>query len=687
LIHRRPFLVISLSAAAAFILYASLFLCFFVDDEAIPLIYARNLLRGRGLVYTVLEGRVEGYSDFLHVLWSAVLLRTTSALGFSNLAPLAIGKGVSLIAGLAIVLLTAWQMRRAGVNTPGLAAGLAFLALAGPLAIWSCSSLEAAVFALMVSALAFLLFVDQAATSTSRADSSERSLPLAAVMMLGIAILFERIDGFIYLGTLLAAAWLTSGPMRRRNLLGLSCALAVIACAYGAWRYAYFGSLLSTPLAAKVLYHFTGSANQVVNAEEDSYLRSFLNLYGIGAVAVLFLAGALSWRTKAARAAAISVIVLGVYVGVVGDWMFGWRLTVALLPLTALIIAVAVTRLPNRYAWLAAAAILLWSGIAARAFVTTYVNAHRWPVFWTRVRSDASAWLQPYGDVLVASRGLISAGDRIAYNQAGIVPYALDVENIDDLGICSRFIARMPTTDVVYTRVGRYSPLRNQPVLKTAQAYLLYQNVRFLVSRTHLLRGANRGDVPEFLLDGYFRRVAIDRAGENAIYERTDKDASAFQQNTDVFRENLAHVSRLVRASIGEEVIKGRDLAARFGFLREERTTFAFDTATEVNVQFAVGDEDVSALYVDRIAATMPTTMTVLLFNAEGHEVARKQIALTPNPQSVLESFEPHARARVLSMRWRTPRGIDRVSIKDIRLEGQSGALREYVHQNLQFRD
>jgi hypothetical protein len=289
--------------------------------------------------------------------------------------------------------------------------------------------------------------------------------------------------------------------------------------------------------------------------------------------------------------------------------------------------------------------------------------------------------------VLIASRGLISAGDRVAYNQAGILPYTLDVENIDDLGICSRFIARMPTSDVVYTRVGRYSPLRNQPVLKTAQAYLLYQNVRFLVSRTHLLRGANRGDVPEFLLDGYFRRVAIDRAGENAIYERTDKDASAFHHNPDVFRENLAHVSRLVRASVGEEVVKGRDLAARFGFLREERTTFAFDTATEVNVQFAVGDEDVSALYVDRIAATLPTTMTVLLFNAEGREVARKQIALTPNPQSILERFEPHVRARTLSMRWRTPRGIDRVSIKDMRLEGQSAALRAYVQQNLQFRD
>src|SRR3954466_16130223 len=101
---RRALEIVTAAACLLFAGYAASFLCFFVDDEAIPLVYARNLLRGRGLVYTVLEGRVEGYSDFLHVLWSAALLRATAALGVSNLAPLAIGKGVSFLAGIAIVL-------------------------------------------------------------------------------------------------------------------------------------------------------------------------------------------------------------------------------------------------------------------------------------------------------------------------------------------------------------------------------------------------------------------------------------------------------------------------------------------------------------------------------------------------------------------------------------------------------
>ncbi len=683
MIGRRPFLWIAVSASAVFILYASLFLCFFVDDEAIPLVYARNLLRGRGMVYTVLEGRVEGYSDFLHVLWSAVLLRLTTALGLSNLAPLAIGKGLSFIAGVTIILLTAQSMRRAGSSIPGLASGLAFLALSGPLAIWSCSSLETVIFALLVTLLAFLLFIDSPAT----VDSNERWFPIAGALALGILLLFERVDGFIYGGTLLTVALLTSRANRRRDLVVLSCALAVIAGAYAIWRYAYFGSFVSTPIAAKVLFHFSGAENRVVEAKGESYLGGFLALYGVGALAVLPVAVALARRSPTTRAAAISLVVLGTYVGLVGDWMFGWRLTVALLPLTALIIALGVTRIPNRYAWLVAGAILVWSGIASRAFVTAYVNANRWPIFWTRPHSSASVWLEPYGGLLAVSGGLIAPGDRVAYNQAGILAYALDVENIDDLGICSRFVARLPTTDVEYTSVGRYSPLRNQPVLETAQAYLLHQNVRFLVSRTHLLRGANRGIVPEQLLDGYFRHVATDPSGESAIYERTDKDAGAYQHNPNLFTENLAHVSRLVRGSIGEKVVRGTDLLRNFGCLREERTVLAFETATEVLVQFASGDQDAFSLYVDQISASTPTTLTLRLFNANGREVVERNIELTSAPRSIVELLEPHTQARTLSIHLRTSGGPDRVTIRDLRVVGQSAALRDYVRRNLQFRN
>jgi len=70
---------VAIAAAALFLLHAANYLYFFVDDEAIPFVYAQNLLRRRGLSYNTLEGRLEGYSDFLHVVWSTGVLAIVRA--------------------------------------------------------------------------------------------------------------------------------------------------------------------------------------------------------------------------------------------------------------------------------------------------------------------------------------------------------------------------------------------------------------------------------------------------------------------------------------------------------------------------------------------------------------------------------------------------------------------------------
>ena len=84
------------------------------------------------------------------------------------------------------------------------------------------------------------------------------------------------------------------------------------------------------------------------------------------------------------------------------------------------------------------------------------------------------------------------------------------MENIDDLGICSSFVAGLPTTDVYFTGVGRYSPLTDQPILRAAHAYLLYQDVQFVIARADLLWRANGDRWPDTLLDGYFVRAGGD---------------------------------------------------------------------------------------------------------------------------------------------------------------------------------
>ena len=80
------------AALVVFAAYTANFLYFFVDDEGIPLVYAQHLLRGHGLIYNSLEGLVEGYTNFLHVMLDTELLAGVRALGWPKLSVFFLGK-------------------------------------------------------------------------------------------------------------------------------------------------------------------------------------------------------------------------------------------------------------------------------------------------------------------------------------------------------------------------------------------------------------------------------------------------------------------------------------------------------------------------------------------------------------------------------------------------------------------
>ena len=90
-------------------------------------------------------------------------------------------------------------------------------------------------------------------------------------------------------------------------------------------------------------------------------------------------------------------------------------------------------------------------------------------------------------------------------------------------------------------------------------------------------------------------------------------------------------------------------------------------------------------MYIGGIKASAPSTIIVSLFGEAGRLVARKQVAIGPNVRRVLEAFDPGVRARGLSIRFTTAEGAARVTIADMRLLGQSAALRDYVRENLRF--
>src|SRR5882762_8742807 len=99
--QRRSVLDRSLLVATliVFCLHAAIYLYFFVDDEGIPFVYAQNLLHGKGLIYSQFEGPIEGYSDFLHVMISTLLLATVRLVHAPKIAVFLAGKALSLAAG------------------------------------------------------------------------------------------------------------------------------------------------------------------------------------------------------------------------------------------------------------------------------------------------------------------------------------------------------------------------------------------------------------------------------------------------------------------------------------------------------------------------------------------------------------------------------------------------------------
>ena len=664
---RRALVIITWAACVVFIVYAGCFLYFFVDDEAIPLVYAHNLVRGRGLSYTMLEGRVEGYSDFLHVLWSAALMVVTRGLGLSRLAPLLVGKAVSMIAGLLLIVWTSRAIARAGLRIPAAIAGLGFLCLAGPLAVWSASSLETVAVALTV-----LLF----ALAAWQGD-------FAPAVILGILIALERIDGPVYSACALLAA-LAADPGAWRRTARIAALTGLLVVAYHGWRFAYFGSLLSAPLESKVLFRLAAPPHIVSKIPQIAYLPGLLSVYGWIGAAALAAAAVAAARNAGGRAALAMLVLLGLYAERVDDWMFGWRFTVAMAPFAAIVFAIAVDRLPRRGAALAAAAICLWSVASAYTFATLYTTSEGRPIFWLSPRGGETAWLGRYAELLASARQIMRAGDRIAFNQAGLLPYALDLENIDDLGICSRFVARLPTTDIVYTGVGRYSPLTNDPVVRTAHAYLLYQNVKFLVTPIDLVRKANRGTVPDRLLDDAFSRVPDEALRDNVIYQRTGKATDDFARNPAAFTENVAHYSRVVRASIDGRALTDAEIGPQLPFLRELNFVRHFTHSLTIDVTFAATDEDIHDVYINGVWATSPAKMSLVLNSQAGRPVYSTGVDITPTNARVLLPVPAGTRASGMSIVIEAS-GDDNLSLADLRIEGQTDALHHYIRRNLRF--
>ena len=541
LVEVPRYITAAIILAALFVVHALTYWHFFVDDEAITLVYARNLLEGQGLRYNMLEGPVEGYSNFLHVWVLAAVLALVRAAGADIVWVFAAGKLLSIACGAAIVALTVRLAHRLGLPAFAAWSGGLVVALAGPLAVWSNSTLETVPFA-----LALLLLID---ATLPRAD---RPLAVAAA---AIAVMLMRIDGLLYAGAWLAARFVAADTGTRRVLWRrVAPAAAVAVVAYHAWRVWYFGALLPMPLQTKVLHKLIGNEASVVIAAPSAYLSDVVRRSGLPVMLAIFAAVALIVRSPwrgAAMAAGLTLAALTAYVGHVGDWMFGFRFAVALVAPLALAGGFGLAALAGRArwaAWTAAVVLVGWSAHGAWTFASHYrANAHR-PLFWAAPRFDPALLFGEYHEILEELRQRVQPGAVIAYHEAGLIPFMLDVENIDMLGLTSRVIGAMPTADAVHTDVGRYYPLTHRPAYNAVHAYLLSREPQVIVARRSWMATANAGRVPESILNGHYTVVA--GTPRFVVYGRSRQPLNPLRTQRTGFLENVAHPAYAERIAI-----------------------------------------------------------------------------------------------------------------------------------------
>jgi arabinofuranosyltransferase len=445
------FLAVLLPVWALYLLLVRRF-DFVCDDAYITFQYARRLVEGHGLRFNAAGEPVQGYTDFLWVVWSALLRNVglDPALG-SRLTSVACGLHV-----LARVMRLA-SAHAGGRRSAALAAGL-LLAGLPPFAAWTSSGLGT----VPVAWASFLVFDHLAGGARPR--------PARATAFAVVACLL-RADGVVYAAFAFAAAWLAGTPERRRSLARAAvpggATVAAVLLGYFGWCAWYFGDWAPQTVRAKV----TGS---VLSWEQGAkYLATLAITFPSLWLALAVPRGRRDGGSALGGSAGAVALAGYAWAGLVGgDWMPFGRFLVPVLPFLALSFGLRAAAPGSSgsplFRPVLVAAVLLSSlpGAFDRPRVPQRVleRLHfRWNdrtisselEFWARVRQN-SRENAALGRALAAHT---RPGDSIVLGAIGAVAYATDLFVYDRNGLVTKEVTEEAGPPV------RRSPghLRNVP--------------------------------------------------------------------------------------------------------------------------------------------------------------------------------------------------------------------------------
>jgi hypothetical protein len=437
-------LVLLIGAMGAFWYHARLYWELTEDDAYISFQYARNLVRGEGLVFNPGE-RVEGYSNFAWVMLAAAGLR-------SGLDPLLLAKTLGLMSGVVALVLSCLLARRL-VQGIGFTALLApyYLAVSPVMVQHSITGLETTFFAALLIATLYL------AAGVGRAPALRSTLLVACALLLCLTRPEGPVLAFLILGARgiwserpaflewraatrdRAAQPHRPGARRTRTELAV---LAVLFSVYYAWRWQYFGAPVANTYYAKV----QGGLHGVVDGTQ--YTLDFMRDAGGVWFVALALVPLLLGRTRPLYWTALGTLVM--YIGFVvvaaGDWMHNYRFFAHVLPIVAGLIAVGFDALLSLVHPGTARAALHYVVLALLVF-TTFVGIGNTELRSARIvlpAVQAHNYLsQNYEEHGVWFAESTPPGTTIAISDVGAIGYFSERRILDMFGLIDPHIARM----------------------------------------------------------------------------------------------------------------------------------------------------------------------------------------------------------------------------------------------------
>jgi arabinofuranosyltransferase len=430
------------------------------DDAYISYVYARSVVYGDGLTW--FGDHVEGYTNFLWVLWVAI--------GFAaGLDPLVTAWVGSLAALVAVLLVT---YRLALLRTNSVTAALCAIGLCASsytLLAYGTSGLET----MLQTALLTAALYEVERIRRGVAVSTRRLCGLSVIVALA---LWTRLDSAVYLAVLGVSClhhFISVRAPGRQYVAAVAPALVLVG-GWLAWKLVYYGDLVPNTFHAKV------DVSTTTLSAATKFVFAFLEAYALHVM--LFAAAIFAIARKAFSARlpfAIVVVWTGYVIFVGGDFM-EFRFFVPIMP--ALYIGIAETLATgDGHTWRrpevrALALVVLHAVFSVRHAVTFrdspdgfYDSVPRLGTFYGKVTdNDWSRIGTPIGDVLV------DTGATLACNGAGAIPYFADLPTVDQLGLNDRWVARHGARPKIqYARPGHQR--------FATHAYLAERHVTFVI--------------------------------------------------------------------------------------------------------------------------------------------------------------------------------------------------------------